>query len=141
MLKNIEKLKTTKTLFVEDEKDLLEIICNTFEKLKCPYSFAKNGEEALKILKEDSQIKIVVTDINMPIMNGLDLLKSIKEEILDRHIIVIVMSAHTEYEYLKKAQIEGAYEYLVKPFDFIKFINLVSKLDLENDELESLIYI
>jgi YesN/AraC family two-component response regulator len=70
---------------------------------------------------------LIVTDINMPVMNGLELIQKIRD--LDSNIPVIIMSAHTEPEYIKSAEELGVKNYLLKPFDFIKFINLVAELD------------
>lgn len=127
MHNKIAKIKKLTLLFVEDEDDLVEIISDTLVKLEATFFTAKNGQEALDILKE-KKIDVVVTDINMPTMNGLDMIEKMK--VLYPHIPVIVMSAHTEIEIIQKTQALGVKEYLVKPFDFIKFIELVSSMDL-----------
>jgi YesN/AraC family two-component response regulator len=126
MQKKIVKLKELTLLFVEDEEDLLEIIGDTLTKLDANFKTAKNGQEALDIVSKN-KIDIVVTDINMPVMNGLELIENLREKYPD--IPVIIMSAHTETEYIKKAESLGVKEYLIKPFDFIKFIELVATLD------------
>ncbi len=126
MQKKIVKLKQLKLLFVEDEDDLLEIISDTLTKLDANYKTAINGKDALEILAKDD-IDIVITDINMPVMNGLDLIENINK--LYPNIKVIIMSAHTETEYIQKAKELGVEDYLIKPFDFIKFIELVASMD------------
>lgn len=127
MHNKIAKIKKLTLLFVEDEDDLVEIISDTLIKLESTFFTAKNGQEALAILKE-KKVDVVVTDINMPTMNGLDMIEKMKS--LYPSIPVIVMSAHTEMEFIEKTQALGVKEYLVKPFDFIKFIELVSSMDL-----------
>lgn len=128
MQEKITKLKNLKLLFVEDEEDLLQIIKDTLEKLSLNFVTATNGEEALEILAQDSDIDYVITDINMPVMNGLDMIKIIREK--DINVGIVIMSAHTETEYIKKAEEYGVADYLLKPFDFIKFIDLmIKKLD------------
>jgi len=126
MQKKIVKLKSMTLLFVEDEDDLLEIISDTLTKLDANFLTAKNGKLALDILEKE-KIDIVVTDINMPVMNGLELIRNINEKYSD--LPVIIMSAHTENEYIKEAQKLGVKDYLIKPFDFIKFIELVATMD------------
>jgi len=126
MQKKIVKLKELKLLFVEDEDDLLEIISDTLSKLDADFVTAKNGQDALTVLSTH-KIDIVVTDINMPVMNGLELIKNINE--LYPEVQVIIMSAHTENEYIRKADELGVKDYLIKPFDFIKFIELVATMD------------
>jgi len=129
MQEKIERLRELKVLFVEDEEDLLKIISDALIKLEANFLTATNGLEALAILKEDQEIDAVVTDINMPHMNGLDMIKKMNEEGMD--IPIIVMSAHTETEYIKKAKDYGVDEYLLKPFDFIKFIELITNMDIK----------
>ena len=129
MQAKIAKLKTVRILFVEDEEDLCKIIGDTLSKLQANFETAHNGAIALEKLKESiDDFDLVVTDINMPVMNGLELIKAIRED-LKSDIKVVIMSAHTEPEYIKSAEELGVTDYLLKPFDFIKFINLVYDLD------------
>ena len=125
MQEKIAKLKELKLLFVEDEEDLLQIIDDTLKKLNLNFLTAKNGEEALKVLEQNNDIDYVITDINMPVMNGLDMIKIIKEKKYE--VGVVIMSAHTETEYITKAEEYGVEDYLLKPFDFIKFIDLMTQ--------------
>jgi len=129
MQEKIERLRGLKLLFVEDEEDLLSIISDALHKLKANYLTATNGVEALEILEENPDIDAVITDINMPYMNGLDMIRTMKEKGLDMPIII--MSAHTETEYISKAKEYGVDEYLLKPFDFIKFIELITNMDIK----------
>ncbi len=129
MQEKIEKLRSLKLLFVEDEQDLLDIISGALVKLKANFLTANNGEEALVKLEENSDIDAVITDINMPYMNGLEMIKIMKDRGLD--IPIIVMSAHTETEYLEKAKEFGVDEYILKPFDFIKFIDLITSMEIK----------
>ena len=126
MQEKIAKLKSIKILFVEDEEDLSNIISDTLNKLQANFRTASNGQIALDKFKEE-EFDLIVTDINMPVMNGLELIKNVREE-LGSDIPVVIMSAHTEPEYIKSAEELGVKNYLLKPFDFIKFINLVSEL-------------
>lgn len=126
MQEKIEKLKSLKLLFVEDEEDLIEIITDTLDKLEANFLTAANGEEALALIEENSDIDIIITDINMPVMNGLLFIKELKNR--GDETPVIIMSAHTEIDYINKAKELGVDNYLLKPFDFIKFIDLITQL-------------
>ena len=127
MQEKIAKLTSKKLLFVEDEQDLVKIISDTLSKLKANFKTAHNGQIAFDMFKEENDFDLIVTDINMPIMNGLEFIAKVRE--INKDIKVIIMSAHTEPEYIKSAKELGVDNYLLKPFDFIKFINLVSELD------------
>lgn len=127
MQEKIDKLKLLKLLFVEDEEDLIDIITDTLNKLQANFLTAKNGEEALSIINENPDIDVLITDINMPVMNGLTLINKLNEQGFNKPIII--MSAHTEIDYINKAKEYGVDNYLLKPFDFIKFIDLVTSLE------------
>jgi YesN/AraC family two-component response regulator len=129
MQEKIEKLKKLKLLFVEDEDDLLEIISETLIKLDASFLTASNGEEALEIINNNNDISVIITDINMPVMSGLEMIKELNKQ--GCTIPIIVMSAHTELDYINKAKELGVIDYLLKPFDFIKFIELLTSLDLK----------
>lgn len=126
MLEKIIELRKQKFLFVEDEEELLQIICDALTKLEINYLTARNGKEALDVLAKNDDIDIIVTDINMPYMNGLEMIKKIKDN--GSTLPIIIMSAHTEEEYIQKAKEYGVNEYLLKPFDFIKFIEIVIEI-------------
>lgn len=129
MQEKVAKLKSLKLLFVEDEKDLLSIISGALTKLQANFLTATNGLEALRVIEENSDIDVIVTDINMPYMNGLDMIKTLKEK--GSTIPIIIMSAHTELEYVDRAKDYGISDYLLKPFDFIKFIELIASMDIK----------
>ena len=127
MQEKIKKLKSLKLLFVEDEEALIEIITDTLKKLEANFLTAKNGEEALSLVDENSDIDIIITDINMPIMNGWVMIEELNSR--GSKTPIIIMSAHTELDYINKAKELGVDNYLLKPFDFIKFIDLVTELE------------
>ncbi len=84
----------------------------------------------MDVIEKNDDISVIVTDINMPVMNGLLMIKELKKR--GNTTPIIIMSAHTETDYINKAKELGVKEYLLKPFDFIKFIDLVTSLDIKN---------
>ena len=113
-----------KILYVEDDEFIRE---STIEMLKEFFNniiVAVDGEDGLNKFKENKNIDLIITDINMPKLNGLDMIKQIKK--LDEDIFVIALSAHNEVDYFIKSieyQIDG---YLFKPFEIESFINTLS---------------
>lgn len=105
-----------KLLIVEDEpivrKGLRMLIDYTRFEINQVYE-AENGLEAWQIFEKE-EIQIVLTDINMPRMNGITLLSHIKEVKPDTHVIFI--SGYSEFEYARSALKLGADDYLLKPF-------------------------
>lgn len=131
MQEKIFQLRKLKLLFVEDEDDLINIITDTLNKLEANFLTAQNGQEALDIIEKNPDLDAVITDINMPIMNGLEMIKILKET--NPNLPIIIMSAHTEIEYIDKAKEYGVKDYLLKPFDFMKFIELITTMELNKN--------
>src|ERR1700688_1131597 len=112
-----------KILVVDDEADLELLIKQRFRRKihdgAFDFEFALNGEEALVKLNSDESIDIVMSDINMPVMDGLTLLSRIRE--LDRLLRIVIVSAYGDMKNIRIAMNRGAYDFLTKPIDFEDF--------------------
>ncbi|MBI5643165.1 MAG: sigma-54-dependent Fis family transcriptional regulator [Deltaproteobacteria bacterium] len=102
-----------KILITDDDVDLRELLTEAVKNWGYTVSVAKEGEEALRKLRME-RYDIVITDLMMPGMDGLALLKKIKE--LDREILVIIITGYATIETAVKAIESGAYDYIAKPF-------------------------
>lgn len=92
------------------------IIINLLKELGCVNFFeAENGEEALKVIRRE-KIDFVVTDWNMPKMDGLTLLKTIRADAHLSHLPVLMVTAEAKKENIIAAAQAGASSYIVKPF-------------------------
>jgi YesN/AraC family two-component response regulator len=102
-------------LIVDDEQIIREALSEMIDYPSLGYELvatAKNGMEAYNIIC-DEYPDVIITDIRMPILNGLDLIeKAIKT---DKHIIFIVLSGYSEFEYAQRAMKYGVKHYLLKP--------------------------
>lgn len=111
--------QTTHILVVDDEPALEALIRQKFRKQiktrEMEFTFAYNGVEALEILEQNHEIGIVLTDINMPEMDGLTLLAKLKE--MDRIFRSIVISAYGDMENIRTAMNLGASDFITKPID------------------------
>lgn len=111
-----------KILIVDDEKDVQLLFEQRFrhEQKKGIFEmhFAYSGDEALQLIRQPKMgnLKVVLTDINMPGMNGIDLLKILKEEY--SHLIVIVITAYDDAKNRMAAYRGGADDYINKPINF-----------------------
>jgi two-component system NtrC family response regulator len=101
-------------LIVDDEKNYTLILAAVLEDAGFETLSANNGSEALEILSK-SDVDLVLTDMKMPGMDGIDLLERIKQE--DADLPVIMMTAHGTVEKAVEAMQKGAYNYILKPFD------------------------
>jgi PAS domain S-box-containing protein len=109
-----------KILVVDDEPDLESLIRQKFRKKirqqELQFVFAHNGVEALEKLQAQPDIDMVLTDINMPQMDGLALLTKLSEQYPT--IKVVILSAYGDIENIRKAMNLGAFDFLTKPIDF-----------------------
>ena len=124
-------LKNLTVLLVEDDSDskkiMHDVLSDNFEKVFT----AQNGDEGLKKFKKYNP-NMVITDVFMPISDGLDMIRYIKE--ISKDTPVIVLSAHSEKETLLKAIDVGVDKYLIKPImadDLLKTIENVAKSKIE----------
>lgn len=131
-----------KVFFVEDEYIVREGIKNNIDWEKNGYDFcgeASDGELAFPMISE-KRPDIVITDIRMPFMDGIELSRMIKEEYPE--IKIIILSGHEEFEYAKAAIQIGVEEYLLKPIngdELLQVVNRVAqKIKEENESRETL---
>ena len=80
------------------------------------FVFAQNGVEALERLQNDGSIDMVVSDINMPQMDGLTLLQQIPK--VDPDIRAVIISAYGDMKNIRTAMNRGAFDFVTKPIDF-----------------------
>jgi YesN/AraC family two-component response regulator len=108
--------------FVDDETDFLFIVERMFrkeiEKSLCRITTSSNGQECLDMLKtsEGADVVYIFTDINMPEMDGISLLKEVKA--LYPHIKVFMVSGYSPVDYENQVLEMGADEYFSKPINF-----------------------
>lgn len=117
-----------KMMIVEDEKILRDGICkvgNWAEHHIEICAVAENGQEALEKM-ESCVPDIILTDVVMPVMNGIELTKQVRMKFPD--IRVILLSGHEEFEYVKKAIEYQAYNYLLKPVRIERLVEVVSEV-------------
>lgn len=112
-----------KILVVDDERDIQTLFEQRFRKEikndELNFVFAFSGEEALNYMNDHEQEAVLIlSDINMPGMSGLDLLKHIKEKYEKPPPVVMMITAYGDNENYKLAMQLGADDFLTKPLDF-----------------------
>lgn len=112
-----------KILVVDDEKDVQTLFEQRFRKEmksgEMEFAFAFSGEEALQFLhKYDHEAVLILSDINMPGMNGLELLRRIKEIHHEPPPVVMMITAYGDADNYNTAMKLGADDFLTKPLDF-----------------------
>jgi CheY-like chemotaxis protein len=112
-----------KILVVDDEKDMQTLFEQRFRKEirsgDVEFYFAFSGEQALQYLNQhDHEAVLILSDINMPGMTGLDLLKHIKQKFASPPPVVMMITAYSDDENYQQAMRLGADDFLTKPIDF-----------------------
>jgi adenylate cyclase len=111
---------TSRILVVDDEPDLEALVLQKFRRQirdgAVSFLFARDGVEALDALKANADVDLVVTDINMPRMDGLSLLQKLQEG--EDRISAIVVSAYGDMANIRTAMNRGAFDFVTKPIDF-----------------------
>ncbi|MBD1391529.1 adenylate/guanylate cyclase domain-containing protein [Mucilaginibacter glaciei] len=109
-----------KILVVDDEADLEILVKQKFRKKirenVYEFIFAQNGEEALQMVKEHPDLDIILSDINMPVMDGLTLLSHLPEA--NAMLKAVVVSAYGDMQNIRTAMNRGAFDFVCKPVDF-----------------------
>jgi adenylate cyclase len=127
-----------KVLIVDDEPDLELLVRQRFRKQikdgELDFVFATHGEEALEYLKGDPSLDIVMSDINMPVMDGLTLLSRLPE--LNRTVKTVIVSAYSDIQNIRTAMNRGAYDFLTKPIDFQDFEITLQKTTKEIEAIK-----
>lgn len=140
-----------KILVVDDEEDLEILIVQKFRKQirnnEYQFVFAHNGLQALSKLIEHNDISIVLSDINMPEMDGLTLLARLNE-LKNPELKTVIVSAYGDMDNIRMAMNRGAFDFITKPVDFsdleitinktIEQLNLIRQAAADRDKLISL---
>lgn len=109
-----------KILVVDDEADLEVLVKQKFRKQIreniYEFIFAHNGEQALEKVKEHSDLDVILSDINMPVMDGLTLLTRLPEA--NPGVKAVMVSAYGDLQNIRVAMNRGAFDFVIKPVDF-----------------------
>jgi two-component system, chemotaxis family, chemotaxis protein CheY len=107
----------SKALVVDDSKTIRIILGRILKELGYEVCEAGNGKEALKVMEtEKAAVNLVLADWNMPEMNGLELLKQLRQDPNLAALKVIMVTTETELDHIVSALRAGANEYVMKPF-------------------------
>jgi len=123
-----------KLLIVDDEREIRNGLCNYFPWGEIGFEVkgqCENGKQALEFLKENS-IDVVLCDIKMPVMTGIDLARELHG--LKNRIKIVFLSGYKEFEYAQKALIYNVRNYIIKPAKYSELVDVFTKIKAELDE-------
>ena len=151
--KSIEKQadkSRPRILMVDDESDLELLVRQRLRRRirsgDYEFLFASNGQEALEVLEKNPDIRLVLSDINMPVMDGLTLLSQL--EGAEPDLCAVIISAYGDMGNIRTAMNRGAFDFVTKPIDFndlqitidktLRHIDMIQKALNSRDRLVSL---
>jgi putative nucleotidyltransferase with HDIG domain len=115
-LKSLKSLsKEYKVLYVEDDKSIQVTMANYLRKFFLKVVSSDDGMDGLKLYKKN-KYDIVITDLSMPKMDGLDMIEEIRK--IDKNQTILITSAHSETKYMVRAIKAGIDGYIIKPFEY-----------------------
>ncbi|HET7775323.1 MAG TPA: HD domain-containing phosphohydrolase [Azospira sp.] len=132
-----EFLRTLSLLYVEDEEEVRRELARFLSRRFARVDVAANGQEGLALFKEHGGYDIVVTDVRMPVMDGLSMAAAIKE--IQHEVPVIVITAYNEMDYFVRAIEIGIDRYITKPVDpflLMEAVNRSAKMHFHQREIE-----
>jgi two-component system, chemotaxis family, chemotaxis protein CheY len=122
-----------KALVVDDSRTIRRLLAATLEEIGFEVLEAENGRDALDVLEaEKSTVPLILLDWDMPEMNGLEMLKRLRQHPEFSSMVVVMVTAQADMEHIVEALDAGANEYVMKPFT--KDV-LLGKLELTGIQL------
>lgn len=123
-------MKSLNYLLIEDDEIERLKFVRVLKKNNYPYKLteAKNGEEALDILEKQDAPDLILLDLNMPKMNGLEFLKMLKSNPKLKYVPIIILSTSNNHRDLKQCYEEGIAGYIVKPLKYEDYVNKIKAL-------------
>jgi len=112
-------MQQMKILLVDDEADYLQTLAKRLSRRRLEASLAYSGEEALAFVK-DNPVDVIVLDVKMPGMDGIETLRRIRATA--PHVEVIMLTGHAAMESALQGMELGAFDYLIKPADFDELV-------------------
>ena len=117
-------MESIRLLVVDDEQDFVKLFLKRFERRGFTAAGVHSGQEALEFLQKN-EVDIVVLDVKMPVMDGIETLKEIKKRF--PLIEVIMLTGHGSVESGIQGMIHGAYDYVMKPFRIEDLMERIKK--------------
>lgn len=114
-----------RVLAVDDSEPVRKLVSLVLKTAGYDVTTASDGADSLEKFKKD-YYDLVVTDMNMPVMHGLELIRSIRET--NGHVPILALTSESETEIRRRGTAAGANGWVVKPFQPVQFIDLVAQV-------------
>ncbi|MBP9707608.1 MAG: response regulator [Oligoflexales bacterium] len=117
-----------KVLIVDDSKTIRQQVRFTLEKSGFTVVEADDGANGIKVLAENPDVNVIISDVNMPNMNGLEMVEAIKQNGQHPNLPIVMLTTEGNADLIARAKNAGAKGWLVKPFQPENLVAAVTKL-------------
>ena len=114
-----------KILIVDDSESIRELISSNLTDAGYKVIKAKNGQDGID--KLNNKVELIVTDLNMPIMDGITMVQTIRNLSEYKHLPIIMLTTESQLEKKNAARVAGATAWIVKPFEKEKLLGVIKK--------------
>lgn len=115
-------------LIIDDSESIREIVSFNLNNAGYNVITGINGEDGWNVLQDNTDINLVITDLNMPVMDGIDFLKKVRQDDKFKYLPVIILTTESQEQKKIEAKMAGATGWIIKPFVKEKLIEVVKKI-------------
>lgn len=115
-------------LIVDDSVSLRTVVKIALQRAGYDVLEATDGQQGLAALEKAGKVHLIVSDVNMPNMNGIEMLKQVKQHARHKFVPVIMLTTENQSEKKEQGRLAGAKAWICKPFDPPQLLDAVSKL-------------
>ena len=127
-LRSIEGIYMAKILIVDDAASMRQQIAFVLETNGHQVLMGQDGLDGLEILKQNNDIDLVISDIRMPRMEGIPMIKKMRNDVRFRNLPIIILSTKGDNTLIQQAKELGASGWMVKPFNPPQLLNIINKV-------------
>jgi two-component system chemotaxis response regulator CheY len=116
-----------RVLTVDDSRTILAMLHHALTKAGFEVLQAEDGQKGLEVLKHED-VDVVITDINMPVMDGIEFIKNVRASGLYQSLPILILTTETSQEKRDQGRAAGGTGWIVKPFDPEKLISVIHRV-------------
>ncbi|WP_317898010.1 response regulator [Aurantibacillus circumpalustris] len=115
-------------LIIDDSESIREVIAAGLESAGYNVTKGINGQDGLTCLENNPSVECIITDLNMPIMDGITFLKEVRKSEKHKYLPIIILTTESQEAKKQEARTAGATGWIIKPFSKEKLINVIKKV-------------
>ena len=117
-----------KILTVDDSRTMREMVSFTLKNAGFDVLEAEDGKDALRVLSTEPKIDLIITDLNMPQMDGFELIDNLRSGSKHKYVPILILTTESDVQKKERGKAAGATGWIVKPFNPEKLIQVVNKV-------------